>query len=24
MSGTFLVVQTSRHCKGKGTFDLTM
>jgi len=24
MSGTFLVEQTSRHCKGKGTFDLTM
>ena len=24
MSGTYLVEQTSRHCKGKGTFDLTM
>jgi hypothetical protein len=24
MSGTYLVEQTNSHCKGKGTFDLTM
>jgi hypothetical protein len=24
MSGTFLVERTNGHCKGKGTFDLTM
>ena len=24
MSGTYLVERTNNHCKGKGTFDLTM